>query len=193
MRSAATIALILLLAACSGGGESVMLANEAEDAGSGVAEVFDNSGAAMPNGGADAEPAEINSTIGTTTPAPPNASPGAVSLSKEQVEAQYTPAFKACMESGDAAKGVTVAMADCVAAELKIQDERLNGAYKSAMGKRDAAGQAVLRDEERAWIKTRDATCDALAAGGSIDAIVIPNCVLDETIRRRAALQPMAG
>jgi len=193
MRSAAKIALILLLAACSGGGESVPLANEAENAGSGVAEVFDNSGAALPDGGADAGPAEVNSTIGMTTPTRPNAAPPSVTLSKEQVEAQYTSAFKACMESGDAAKGVTMAMADCVAAELKVQDERLNGAYKSAMGKRDAAGQATLRDEERAWIKTREAKCDALAAGGSIDAIVLPNCVLDETIRRRAALQPMAG
>lgn len=194
----ALLATILMLGACSGGGESVKLDNDAADAGSGVAEVYDNSGAALPNGGAGMERTDAASTIGETGPSAAPESPAGTTakpaeLTRDQIEAQYSPAYTSCLNGGDAAKGVTSAMADCIGDELQVQDERLNAAYKAAMGKRDAAGQTTLRDEERAWIKARDAKCQALAQGGSIDAIQIPSCVLDETIRRRAVLQPMAG
>jgi uncharacterized protein YecT (DUF1311 family) len=114
-------------------------------------------------------------------------------LTEAQVRAQHSPALDACLNSGDAAKGVSVAMGGCFNAELKLQDDRLNAAYRSALGKRDAAGQARLRAEERAWIKRRDADCRAVAVGGTIDMVETPACLLEATIRRRVTLQPMAG
>ncbi|AHE56294.1 hypothetical protein NX02_23395 [Sphingomonas sanxanigenens DSM 19645 = NX02] len=191
---------MLILAACSGGG-SEPLDNRAADAGSGVAEVYGNDGSALPNGGADAEPGGVSPSINETEPnivAPtptPTPTPGAggPELTQAQIEEQYSPAYDTCLATGDAAKGVTPAMAQCIADEIKVQDERLNAAYRSAMDKRDEAGKIALRDEERAWIKARDAECQGLAQGGSIDRIQIPSCVLDKTIRRRVKLQPMAG
>jgi uncharacterized protein YecT (DUF1311 family) len=115
------------------------------------------------------------------------------SLSQDQVEEQYSAAYNTCMKTGDAAKGVTIAMAECVNAEVRRQDQTLNAAYKSAMDKRDEAGRNALRQEERAWIKTRDAKCASMRQGGTIDAVAVPGCLLDETIRRRVRLMPMAG
>ena len=194
MRAAILVAPLLLLAACSGG-TSEPLDNQAADAGSGVAEVYGNDGSALPNGGADAAPGGVASSINETEPNVVAPTPEAVGpeLTQAQIEEQYSPAYDTCLETGDAAKGVTPAMAQCIADEIKVQDERLNAAYRSAMDKRDEAGKLALRDEERAWIKARDAKCDALAQGGSIDRIQIPGCVLNETIRRRVKLQPMAG
>lgn len=114
-------------------------------------------------------------------------------LTDEQVRVQHSPALDACLNSGDAAKGVSVAMGGCFNAELKLQDDRLNTAYRAALSKRDAAGQARLRAEERDWIKRRDVDCRAVAVGGTIDMVEIPACLLDATIRRRVTLQPMAG
>lgn len=124
---------------------------------------------------------------------PPAPSGAGANLSDAQIEAQYTPALDKCLNSGDAANGVSVAMGTCFRTELAVQDARLNAAYKSAMAKRDAAGQAALRNEERAWIKRRDADCEAERSGGTIDMVQIPQCILNETIRRRVTLQPMAG
>lgn len=191
----AVLVPVLFLAACSGG-TSEPLDNQAADAGSGVAEVYGNDGAALPDGGAGAAADGVPSSINETAPnavAAPEPVAGGPDLTQAQLEEQYSPAYNSCQESGDAAKGVTSAMAQCIADEIDVQDARLNAAYRSAMDKRDEAGKIALRDEERAWIKARDTKCDALAQGGSIDAIQIPACVLNETIRRRVKLQPMAG
>ncbi|MGF7148699.1 uncharacterized protein YecT (DUF1311 family) [Sphingomonas zeicaulis] len=195
MRAAILFAPLLMLAACSGG-SSEPLDNQAADAGSGVAEVYGNDGSPLPNGGAGADAGSVASSINETEPnvaAEPAPAAGGPELTQAQIEEQYSPAYDTCLKTGDAAKGVTPAMAQCIADEIKVQDERLNAAYRSAMDKRDEAGKTALRDEERAWIKARDAKCDALAQGGSIDRIEIPSCVLNETIRRRVKLQPMAG
>lgn len=77
--------------------------------------------------------------------------------------------------------------------ELDAQDARLNAAYREAMARLDPAGQTGLRNEERAWIRQRDEGCDASATGGTIDRLEIPSCVLDGTIRRRLALEALAG
>lgn len=48
---------------------------------------------------------------------------------------------------------------DCLAQDLKDSDRRINAVYKSLMASRDEAGKTALRDEQRAWLKTRDKTC----------------------------------
>ncbi len=171
--------LLLFIAACDRGGTPTI------DAHDGNAEIVGNASPGPAANGAGAEEAR--------PPQEPLAAAPALALSDEQIRAQYTPALDACLNMGDAAKGVSVAMGGCFNAELKVQDDRLNAAYRSALAKRDPAGQAQLRAEERAWIKRRDAECRAIAVGGTIDMVEVPSCLLNETVRRRIALQPMAG
>ncbi|MFV0625398.1 lysozyme inhibitor LprI family protein [Sphingomonas sp. ac-8] len=173
------LALILFATACNGSGPEV--SNEAASV-----------PAATPTADAVLPAPEATATA-TPAPEPSPSSAGTPELSQTQVEAQYSPAFDRCLNTGDAAKGVTPAMAACVQAELQVQDDRLNAAYKSAMDKRGPAEQARLRTEERAWIQRRDAECQKQATGGTLDRIEIPMCLLQETIRRRVVLQPMAG
>jgi uncharacterized protein YecT (DUF1311 family) len=114
-------------------------------------------------------------------------------VTQAQIDAEHSPEMDACLRSGDAARGVTPAMAACVNTELEAQDARLNTAYRAAMARLDGSGQARLRSEERAWIRQRDDGCRASATGGTIDRIQIPGCLLNETIRRRLALDATGG
>ena len=119
--------------------------------------------------------------------------PAPLVITQAQVTAEHSGAMEKCLEIGDAAKGVTPAMAACINAELQMQDARLNTAYREAMGRLDAAGRARLQTEERAWIRQRDEGCSASATGGTIDRLESPSCVLDETIRRRLVLEAVAS
>ena len=121
-----------------------------------------------------------------TVPAVPQAP---LVITQDQITAEQSAGMTTCLNTGDAAKGVTTAMASCIQLELKSQDARLNSAYRAAMARRDAPGQARLRSEERAWIRQRDEGCQASATGGTIDQLEIPSCVLSETIRRRLWLE----
>ncbi|MBI1682180.1 lysozyme inhibitor LprI family protein [Caulobacter hibisci] len=107
-------------------------------------------------------------------------------------EKEYTPAYDRCLNSGDALKGVTVAMAGCTNAELQKQDARLNRAYKAAMATRSKARQATLRTAQRAWIKRRDAECQQDLTGGTIDMLNIGGCHLSMTTVRAVELERMA-
>ena len=133
--------------------------------------------APAPAAGADAQ-------AGTTAVAAPDraASGGTV----------YSRAYDTCMASGDAARGVTSAMADCVLAELKIEDGKLNAAYQKVIAGLGEEAEASLRHTQRAWIAERDRHCRAEAAGGTIDQVNIPACVLDVTIARTRELEAMA-
>jgi uncharacterized protein YecT (DUF1311 family) len=64
-------------------------------------------------------------------------------------------------------------------------DKALNAAYAAARARLDDAGKVALRDEQRAWIKTRDATCSEAriaaesggdVAGGSAMALEVAGC-----------------
>lgn len=107
-------------------------------------------------------------------------------------ETQYSPQYARCLRSGDAAKGVTVAMAGCVNAEYAKQDARLNAAYAAAMEKRSPQAREALRNEQRAWIKRRDASCEEGLSGGTLDLIERPGCRLAMTATRAVELERMA-
>ena len=47
------------------------------------------------------------------------------------VEARYSAAYRTCLATGDAAKGVTSGLLDCNGAEIDRQDARLNRTYRS--------------------------------------------------------------
>lgn len=104
---------------------------------------------------------------------------------------EYSPAYDRCLNSGDAIKGVTVAMAGCTNEELQKQDARLNRAYKAVMARRSKAEQAKLRTVQRAWIKRRDAECQEDLTGGTIDMLNIGGCHLSMTTVRAVELERM--
>ena len=113
-----------------------------------------------------------------------------------QVDARYTAAFKTCIKTGEAARGVTSAMMSCLGEENDRQDVRLNGAYKAAMKRLGGAQKTKLRAGQRAWIGQRDSTCTKTAeeaGGGSMSGIVYSNCFLDETIKRTIWLERHKG
>lgn len=120
----------------------------------------------------------------------------ALAQTDRAVDARYTRAFSACLETGDAARGVTSATMSCMGEENDRQDVRLNRAYKAAMKRLNSAKKARLRSSERAWIGQRDSTCKKAAdevGGGSASGLVYSNCFLDETIKRTIWLERYKG
>jgi uncharacterized protein YecT (DUF1311 family) len=60
-------------------------------------------------------------------------------------------------------------------------DADLNTAYKSLVGKLDAAGRSALKTSELAWIKQRNAACTQTQNG---DILVNLDCTVDQTTQR---------
>jgi uncharacterized protein YecT (DUF1311 family) len=138
---------------------------------------------------------------------------GAVQAQDEKPTAQQTAAIRACADKNQ--DDITEAerqclfelvatpcqstpegqsnlgMADCFRLEAKIWDDLLNANYKSLRDVIDAAQAAKLRDMQRAWIASRDATCafyDAKIQG----TMAIPMgaaCIARETARRAVLLK----
>lgn len=182
------MAVLLMLAAC--GSEP----QPRQGGSGGVA-----TGATFLDPGEPLEPAPSTASIAgltpeaTAAPAPASRAPiASAPISEARVAAERTAQMENCLNEGDALRGVTVAMADCLRQELRRQDDRLNIAYRAAMAAKEPAARARLQAGEREWIRARDAKCAGLATGGTIDQIEIPGCLLDETIRRRLALEAIA-
>jgi uncharacterized protein YecT (DUF1311 family) len=108
------------------------------------------------------------------------------------VEARYSAAYRNCLATGDAAKGVTSGMLDCNGAEIERQDARLNRTYRTVMARLAPPAQAKLRASERAWIGQRDRSCRrdaAVAEGGTLASVIYSGCILDRTIERTMWLE----
>lgn len=116
-----------------------------------------------------------------------------IAQTQAQIERRNTQEYNQCM---DASEGVTVAMMDCIGAEIERQDARLNQAYVMVMRPLPRAKKDRLRGLQRAWIRQRDAKCSRAAAedgGGSMAGITYAGCILDETIRRTIYLENYKG
>jgi uncharacterized protein YecT (DUF1311 family) len=77
----------------------------------------------------------------------------------------------------------------CMSAAYKAADTELNSLYASLQGKPGDAVSEKLRIAQRAWIKYRDANCEAeaeLYAGGSVEPTVRAGC-LERVTRARIA------
>ena len=101
--------------------------------------------------------------------------------------------FGACMDKSD---GVTVNMMDCIDAEIKRQDVRLNKAYKTLMAAMTAADSTPERKKQlqaaqRAWIKFRDLNCDFYhdPDGGTIAGVNANSCMMQMTADRAKELE----
>lgn len=111
-------------------------------------------------------------------------------VSEKKVQARYTPAYAKCMASPDGQS--TVGMLDCAAAEMKVQDARLNAAYRKAMDGLTPGEKDRLKAAQRAWVAFRDADCAAMEdpeQWGTISRINASQCMLDRTIVRSIELE----
>ena len=101
------------------------------------------------------------------------------------------PALKKCMDSAN----TTADMVNCNAMQTKVQDDRLNRAYKTALAAQEGPRKQQLQDVQRLWIKYRDANCAfaGSATGGSIDRVNGSGCVLDMTQTRAQELEDLVG
>lgn len=101
-----------------------------------------------------------------------------------RADPSYTPALQRCLDS--AAGASTLGQTQCVAAELKVQDARLNHAYGKVMGLLNPRQQGKLRAAQRAWIAYRDADCLSRydEDWGSLSQINANFCVLEKTADR---------
>lgn len=96
--------------------------------------------------------------------------------------------YSSCM---DKAAGVTANMLDCMGAETKRQDARLNKAYKDVMAQLSAARKKPLQEAQRAWIKYRDANCSFYADpdGGTLATVNSNDCFMSATASRAKELE----
>ena len=107
-----------------------------------------------------------------------------LAASETDMSKQYT----TCM---DKANGVNPDMIDCILAETKQQDARLNENYKRLMSKLSGIRKKALLEAQRAWIRFRDANCTFWddPAGGQSAAVTAKECILTMTADRASELE----
>ena len=100
-------------------------------------------------------------------------------------------ALKKCMDGAN----TTLEMVSCNVKEAKVQDTRLNKAYKTALAAQKGSRKQQLQDVQRRWIKYRDANCAfaGSATGGTIDQVNGTGCMLDMTQTRAQELENLVG
>lgn len=105
--------------------------------------------------------------------------------------AAENPALKKCMDTAN----TTADMVNCNAKQTKVQDDRLNRAYKTALAAQDDVRKQQLKEVQRQWIKYRDVNCAfaGSATGGTIDQVNGSGCVLDMTQTRAQELEDLVG
>ncbi|WP_052075456.1 lysozyme inhibitor LprI family protein [Sphingomonas taxi] len=91
-----------------------------------------------------------------------------------------------CLNTGEAARGVTTDMAACFVADFERADATLNVTYAKTMKRLPASRQAALRASQRAWIAQRDRACplDNSPGAGTIERLNHPGCLARQTRRR---------
>lgn len=107
-----------------------------------------------------------------------------------RAEAELSKAFSACM---DKSGGVTSSMLECADIELKLQDQRLNKAYRELSSDLNANRRRALQDVQRLWIRFRDANCAFYddPEGGSAAKLAASSCVLQLTATRARELEDL--
>jgi uncharacterized protein YecT (DUF1311 family) len=111
-------------------------------------------------------------------------SSGVLVASETDMSKQYT----TCMAK---ANGANPDMIDCIMAEAKQQDARLNENYKRLMSKLSEERKKTLLEAQRAWIRFRDANCAFWddPAGGQSAAVTAKECFLTMTADRASELE----
>jgi uncharacterized protein YecT (DUF1311 family) len=93
--------------------------------------------------------------------------------------------YKSCGDQSN-----TVAIVDCVTAQTKIWDQRLNTAYQRLAQRIDAGQRDPLKAAQRLWIQYRDANCRFYGSQeGSIRQIQAAECLRAMTQDRALELE----
>jgi uncharacterized protein YecT (DUF1311 family) len=108
---------------------------------------------------------------------------------KDPVEARYTPGYQPCLEKPEGQS--TAGMIDCIGAELKVQDARLNATYRKDLAALNPRQKLKLQAAQRAWLAFRNAECASFQdeEWGTISRINANGCVLTMTVRRTIDLE----
>jgi uncharacterized protein YecT (DUF1311 family) len=126
-------------------------------------------------------------------PVPPTAPAPATEPTTAQPEEQVNmtrPSYDKCLGETE---GVTPAIQECVDTEYEYQDKRLNDAYKAVLAKLPADRHDGLREQQRAWIKKRDADCETGPEPGQGQVLEANACLVDMTAARAGELEAMAS
>lgn len=103
-------------------------------------------------------------------------------------EINLTKQFSVCMDKAD---GVTQNMVECIDAEIKRQDARLNKAYKALVADLNPERKKQLLEAQRAWLKFRDTNCAFYydPDGGTIARVQAVDCMMTMTASRAKELE----
>ena len=122
-------------------------------------------------------------------PAPPTAPlPSPDTPTAAEKTSMTRPSYDHCLEQTE---GVTPAIQECVDTEYEYQDKRLNDAYKALLTKLPQERHDGLREQQRAWIKKRDADCDTGPEPGQGQTLEANACLVDMTAARAGELEAM--
>ena len=113
-----------------------------------------------------------------------------VPVAASAVELGSSKQFSTCM---DKSGGVTSGMIECITTEHKLQDARLNKAYKALSADLQPVRKTQLLEAQRAWIKFRDTNCSFYADpdGGSMARVNANDCVMRATTERARELEAL--
>jgi uncharacterized protein YecT (DUF1311 family) len=109
-------------------------------------------------------------------------------LAAHAQEINLTKQFGVCMDKAD---GVTQNMVECIDAEIKRQDARLNKAYKALVADLNPERKKQLLAAQRAWLKFRDTNCAFYfdPEGGTIARVKAVDCLMTMTASRATELE----
>ncbi|WP_240036573.1 lysozyme inhibitor LprI family protein [Halomonas urmiana] len=81
----------------------------------------------------------------------------------------------------------------CAKQKWEIADQKLNQLWNEVKALADARGTGqVLLDEQRAWLRRRDAHCEPeLEEGGSADYMFYWSCMEEQTLQRIEVLRAL--
>ena len=82
-------------------------------------------------------------------------------------------------------------MNQCTAAQYQADDIKFNESYQEALKRASGKQQELLKKAQLSWIALRDADCQFLASGaegGSVQPMLINQCMSDKTVERESFL-----
>ncbi len=82
----------------------------------------------------------------------------------------------------------------CTATQYQAADKKLNQTYQAAMKRAAAPQRDLLKKAQLAWIALRDADCAFVGSGtegGSVQPMIINQCMTEKTVEREAYLASM--
>ena len=107
---------------------------------------------------------------------------------QNRAEALLSKPYSDCM---DRFTGTTEGMVNCMAAETKRQDTKLNQAYQAALALQTPERKTQLQAAQRLWLQFRDANCGFYLdpKGGTLARLSGNDCIMTSTAQRAKELE----